>query len=98
MVLVLAAFGFVSAWLIQEGAKCLHLRDKTPLYLALGQLVHWLLQGLLAGQQKVADMAARFLFLLCFMCEWFVEFCCGVVLGGWPDGIFPGSHSGVADK
>ena len=54
LVLVLAVLGLVSAWVIQEGGKCLHLRSKLPLWVGLGISGVWLVLGSLAGELNVA--------------------------------------------
>lgn len=54
LVFVLAVAGLVSAWFIQEGPRCLHLRRKLPLWISLGLSAAWLVLGLLAGEINVA--------------------------------------------
>lgn len=51
---LLAVLGAVSAWFIQEGGKCLHLRVKTPLWVALGLCAVWLVLGTMAGEFPTA--------------------------------------------
>ena len=46
---ILAAFGAVSAWLIQEVPYRTHLRGKVPVYIGLGCMLVWILLGLLSG-------------------------------------------------
>ena len=48
VVVLLAAAGAVSAWLIQDWSLSLLLRDKQPLWLALGCCGIWLILGLIA--------------------------------------------------
>ena len=49
LAILLAIFGAVSAWFIQQGMYRLHLRDKRMLYVSLGLGAIWLLLSLLAG-------------------------------------------------
>lgn len=58
LTVLLAIFGVVSAWFIQAGGKCLHLRSKQPLWLALGLCGVWLVLGILAGELNVAACVA----------------------------------------
>lgn len=55
---LMVVFGLVSGWFIQRGGKCLHLRDKTALYVALGLCGVWLLLGLIAGEPVIAALVA----------------------------------------
>lgn len=52
--IALAAFGAVSAWLIQKGMYRIHIRGKIPLYICLVLCVVWLLIGLWAKQILIA--------------------------------------------
>lgn len=54
LVFLLSVLGLISAWIIQEGFKFLHLRQKLPLWISLGLSVLWLGLGLLAGEVNVA--------------------------------------------
>ncbi len=47
--ILLGAFGGLCAWLVQKGMYCLHLRDKSPLYLGLALGVVWLALSIWAG-------------------------------------------------
>ncbi len=49
LAIVLAVFGAVSAWLVQQGMYRLHLRDKGALYLGLGLGALWLILSIAAG-------------------------------------------------
>ncbi len=55
---LMVVFGLVSGWFIQRGGKCLHLRDKMGLYVALGLCGVWLLLGLIAGEPVIAALVA----------------------------------------
>ena len=55
---VMVLFGLASGWFIQQGGKCLHLRDKLPLYLAIGLCAVWLVLGFLAGEPLIAALVA----------------------------------------
>jgi hypothetical protein len=55
---VMVLFGLASGWFIQQGGKCLHLRDKWPLYLAIGLCAVWLVLGFLAGEPVIAALVA----------------------------------------
>lgn len=55
---LMVVFGLVSGWFIQCGGKCLHLRDKMGLYLALGLCGLWVLLGLVAGEPVIAILVA----------------------------------------
>lgn len=48
--LILAVFGLVSAWLIQDVPFRTHLRGKTPVYIGLACIVLWIGLGFLCGQ------------------------------------------------
>ena len=52
--IILAVFGVVSAWKIQEGMYRIHIRGKLPLYICGGLCLVWLILGLLAGQILIA--------------------------------------------
>lgn len=50
MAMILAVFGAVSAWLIQDVAYRTHLRGKIPVYIGLVCILIWIVLGLLCGQ------------------------------------------------
>lgn len=50
MAMILAFFGAVSAWLIQDVAYRTHLRGKIPVYIGLVCILVWVVLGLLCGQ------------------------------------------------
>lgn len=50
----LGILGLVFAWQMQSAAKCIHIREKLPLWLGLGCSVLWLLLSFLAGEWNVA--------------------------------------------
>lgn len=52
--LLLSVLGVVISWLIQAGGRCLHLRHKYDLWIALAASAIWLLLGSLAGEWNVA--------------------------------------------
>ena len=52
--IILAAFGVISAWMIQEGMYRIHIRGKLPLYICGGLCLIWLILGLIAGQILIA--------------------------------------------
>ncbi len=54
LIAILAVLGGFTAWLIQEWAKGLFLRNKPALYLGLGLSAFWLVIGLLSGVLNVA--------------------------------------------
>lgn len=54
LMLVLAVFGGVSAWLLQDWVKCLHLRDPLARILTLVLSLAWLLLGLLANRLNIS--------------------------------------------
>ena len=58
LILLMAIFGGVSAWIIQGWFKGLHLRNQLALYGALALSVIWLLLGLAADNATVAACAA----------------------------------------
>lgn len=58
LILLMAIFGGVSAWIIQGWFKGLHLRNQLALYGALALSVIWLLLGLAADNTTVAACAA----------------------------------------
>ncbi len=53
----------VFSWCIQSGGRCLPLRDKQSLYIALGCMGAWLLLGLLTASFGAAALMAAFQFL-----------------------------------
>ena len=54
LIFFLSILGFVSAWLMQEGFKHLHLRRKITLWISLGIALAWLGLGLIANEFNVA--------------------------------------------
>jgi hypothetical protein len=54
LIAVLAVLGAISAWLMQDWVKGLHLHDKTALILGLGLAVFWSLLGTMAGIWNVS--------------------------------------------
>ena len=54
LIAILAVLGGISAWLMQDWAKGLFLRNKPALFLGLGLSVLWLMIGLLSGVLNVA--------------------------------------------
>lgn len=54
LVILLAVFGAVSAWFIQNWVSGLHLRNKLALLVGLGLCAVWLLLGLVSGLMNVA--------------------------------------------
>ena len=50
MAIILAPFGMVTAWLIQDVAYRTHLRGKVPVLIGFVCLLIWILLGLLCGQ------------------------------------------------
>ena len=48
--IILAAFGAVSAWLIQDVPYRTHLRGKVPVYIGLVCILIWIVLGILCGQ------------------------------------------------
>lgn len=51
--IALGILGLFGAWQIQSGAKCIHFREKLPLWLGLGFAAFWMLLGILCGQWDV---------------------------------------------
>ena len=49
LAVLLGIFGLLTAWKVQSGMYQLHLRNKRPVYLALGIGVAWLIVSLLSG-------------------------------------------------
>lgn len=60
---ILGLLGLVVAWQLQSAAKCIHLREKFPLWLGLGLGGLWLILSLFAGEWNVAlfVLSAQFL-------------------------------------
>lgn len=54
LIAILCVLGAVSAWLMQDWVKGLHLHDKSSLILGLGLAVFWSLLGTMAGIWNVA--------------------------------------------
>ncbi len=57
LVVLLAVFGGISAWFIQDWVRGLHLRNRLALVVALGLCSAWLMLGLIAGLMNVACYA-----------------------------------------
>ena len=53
LTVLFAVVGAAMSWLIHEGCKCFHLRNKQPLYIAAGCIALWLILSLLAGQWQI---------------------------------------------
>ena len=49
LAVILAVFGLISAWQIQEIAYRTHLRGKVRVFIGLGLMLFWILLGLIAG-------------------------------------------------
>ena len=64
LAVVLAVFGLISAWQIQEIAYRTHLRGKMRVFIALGLMLFWILLGLVAGQVWIplVSVLGQFLF------------------------------------
>ena len=60
---ILAVFGGVSGWIMQDWVKGLHLRDKFARRVSLALLLVWLLLGFAAGIPAIALFAAGMQFL-----------------------------------
>jgi len=58
LVAIMAIFGAVSAWIIQDWVRGLHLRNPMALLMGLGLSVLWLLLGLMANRLNVAACVA----------------------------------------
>lgn len=54
LAVLLGMFGLISAWVMQEGFKYMHLRNKLPLFISLGLWPVWILLGHLALEPIVA--------------------------------------------
>jgi len=52
--ILLGAFTLAASWIIQSGAKTIHLRRKQTLWLGLGCSVLWILLGIWSGEWNVA--------------------------------------------
>ena len=57
LILLMAIFGGVSAWVIQAWVKGLHLRNRMALWMALGLCAVWVLIGMAAGNTLLAISA-----------------------------------------
>lgn len=53
LILIFGGLGVAASLAIQAGCKCFHLRDKTPLYIALGVIGVWVLVSILCGQWAI---------------------------------------------
>jgi hypothetical protein len=53
LVLFFGTLGAVASLAIQTGCKCFHLRNKLPLYIALGCVALWVLISILSGQWAI---------------------------------------------
>ena len=69
LVAIMAIFGAISAWLIQDWVRGLHLRNPLSLLVGLGLAGLWLLFGLMAERMNVAACVAGAEFLCGLM--WF---------------------------
>lgn len=58
LVAVMAIFGAVSAWIIQDWVRGLHLRNASALILGFGLTAAWLLFGMMANRLSTAALAA----------------------------------------
>lgn len=58
LAVILAAFGAISAWLIQEIAYRTHLRGKTRVYIGLVCVLIWIVLGVLCGEWTIPLCAA----------------------------------------
>ena len=58
LIILFAGLGFISAWYIQEGGACLHLRSKEKLWLSLACIGGWLVFGVLGSELMVAASVA----------------------------------------
>ena len=53
LTVLFAVLGAAASWTIHRGCKCFHLRNKQPLYVALGCVGGWLVMSLIAGQWQI---------------------------------------------
>ena len=58
LVAIMAIFGAVSAWIIQDWVRGLHLRNRVALLLGLGLVGLWLIFGLMSNRLNVAACVA----------------------------------------
>jgi len=56
LVLIYGGLGLGASLAIQAGCKCFHLREKRPLYIALGCIALWMIVGILSGQWAIVLM------------------------------------------
>lgn len=56
LVLIYGGLGLGASLAIQAGCKCFHLRDKRPLYIALGCVALWVIVSILSGQWAIVLM------------------------------------------
>jgi len=54
LALILGLLGLVAAWQMQSACKCIHTREKLPLWIGLSCSGLWLLLSILAGEWNVA--------------------------------------------
>lgn len=66
MAIILAVFGAVTGWLIQDVAFRTHLRGKIPVYIGLVCILIWIVLGLLCGQVWIP--------LCCSLGEWLLGY------------------------
>ena len=53
LTILFGALGVAASLAIQAGCKCFHLRNKMPLYIALGTIALWVLISILSGQWPI---------------------------------------------
>ena len=63
LTVVLTIFGGICVWLIQSGGRCLHLKNKQPLYVTLALCAVWTALGIWAGEPAIAGAVAAGEFL-----------------------------------
>lgn len=63
---VLGILGAVSAWMIQRGCRCLHLRGRRPAHIGLGCCCAWLVMAWITDSWKLAIPAVLFQILVGF--------------------------------
>ena len=56
LVLIYGGLGLGASLAIQAGCKCFHLREKRPLYIALGCIALWVIVSILSGQWAIVLM------------------------------------------
>ena len=70
LIAILAVLGAVSAWIMQDWVKGLHLHNKQALYLGLGLAALWCLLGIMAGIFNVTVCVAASQLLCGLMCAY----------------------------